>query len=419
VTRRAILHIGAEKTGTTALQLAFRRDADRLAGFGVRYPDFLVPAHGALVYAAADKEASVRDMAPHIGLMPGETRAAFTARLHQRLAREVAAHPHATFVLSTEHAQSRLDSVESVDQVRTFLADYFDEIDIAVYLRRWDRMALSYHATAARNGASAPFTFRRYVQTTLLDYPRLLDRWAQVFGDDRIHVGIFDRAEMVNGSILDDFTQRFGLPALNPVGDQNVSLDTGGLALLRLLDRALEGEHAENQALVREAVVAAIRPDPTAALPVSRAEAAQFVADFARDEAAILDRWFPGREALFDDRYDEYPQVPEPVGRNWRDLSNVLVDAVLAGARREKIERAESRYYRALAHRRGARLELAEAEIREALALLPGNGAFWYVLADILNRQADVAGAHQAIGRALAIEPDNADFRAFAAMIGV
>ncbi len=417
MTRRAILHIGTEKTGTTALQHAFRKDAERLAALGVRYPDFLVPTHGALAYVAADREASVCDMGPHIGLMPGESRTAFTARLHGWLAAEVAAHPDATFVLSTEHAQSRLESVAAVGRIQTLLADYFDKVDIAVYLRRWDRMALSYHATSARNGLRAPFTFQRYAQTLLLDYRGLLDRWGQVFGDSHVHVAIFDRAELVNGSILDDFTQRFGLPALTPVADQNVSLDSRGQALLRLLDRALDGKPAESQALVREAIVAAMRPDPTAPPPVSRAEAERFVAGFAADEAAILARWFADRPALFDHRYDEYPEAPEPVGRNWRDLSNVLIDAVIAGANREASERAESRYYRALSHRREARLELAEAEIREALRLRPGTAAYWFILADILHRRGQTGPAQEAIARASAIAPDNADFRAFAAMI--
>jgi hypothetical protein len=55
VSRRAILHIGTDKTGTTALQVAFRRDAERLATSGVRYPDFRMPNHAALVFAAADE----------------------------------------------------------------------------------------------------------------------------------------------------------------------------------------------------------------------------------------------------------------------------------------------------------------------------------------------------------------------------
>jgi len=111
VTSRAILHIGTEKTGTTALQLAFRRDAERLATLGVRYPDFRMPNQAALAYAAADDEADVRDLGAHIGLMPGETRAEFIARLHGWLHSETMAYPRARFVLSTEHAQSRLNSL--------------------------------------------------------------------------------------------------------------------------------------------------------------------------------------------------------------------------------------------------------------------------------------------------------------------
>lgn len=146
MSRRAILHIGTEKTGTTALQLAFHRDAERLATSGVRYPDFRMPNHAALVFAAADDEEMVRDLGVHVGLMPGETREDLTTRLHGWLKAETTAYPDARFVLSTEHAQSRLNSIASVERVRSILSAYFDEIDIVVYLRRWDRMALSFHA---------------------------------------------------------------------------------------------------------------------------------------------------------------------------------------------------------------------------------------------------------------------------------
>ncbi len=417
MTRRAILHIGTEKTGTTALQMAFRRDAERLATLGVRYPDFRMLNHAALAFAAADNAAGVQDLGPHIGLLPGETRADFVKRLHGWLESETSAYPEARFVFSTEHAQSRLTSAAAVERVKAILCEHFDEIEIAVYLRRWDRMALSYHATAVRNGATARFSFNRYAKSPLLDYPGLLDRWAQVFGAEHVHVRVFDRATLTNGSILDDFAACFELPSLGPVADQNVAIDAGGQDLLRLLDRAMEGHADGERVAVREAVVAAIRPDPHATPPVTRAEARQFVESFADAELALRKRWFPERAALFDDRFDDYPEVPTSSRRNWRDLSAVLVDAVLASADRENGARAESRYYRALAHKRAGRLALAETEIREAIGLRPGIAGYWLVLADLLQALERPADARGAIEAALAIEPDNADFRRVAASL--
>lgn len=417
MTRRAILHIGTEKTGTTALQMAFRREAERLAALGVRYPDFRMLNHAALAFAAADAEAGVQDLGPHIGLLPGETRADFVARLHGWLDSETRAHPDGRFVFSTEHAQSRLNSVAAVERVRAILSEHFDGIEIAVYLRRWDRMALSYHATAVRNGTTARFTFNRYAKSPLLDYPGLLDRWAQVFGAEHVHVRVFDRVELTNGSILDDFTARFNLPPLSRVDDQNVAIDAAGQDLLRLLDRALEERTALDRAAVREAVVAAIRPDPHVTPPVTRAEAQQFVANFANDEIALRKRWFPERTALFDDRFDDYSEAVTLSRRNWRDLSAVLVDALLASADRENGARAESRYYRTLAHHRAGRLALAETEIREAIALRPGVAGYWLVLAELLQALERPADARGAIEAALAIEPHNDDFRRRAASL--
>lgn len=408
MTRRAILHIGAEKTGTTTLQTAFCRDAARLADLGVRYPDLGGASHAALVYAAADADTQVADLAPHIGLMPGESRDAFVRRLEERLAAEIAAHPGARFVFSTEHAQSRLVSAASLQQLHALLARYFDTVDVAVYLRRWDRMAMSFHATAMRNGPAPPFSFARFAGSTLLDYPQLLDRWARVFGEEHVHVGIFHRPDLINGSILDDFTTRFGLPALTPVDDQNVSLDPSGQAVLRVIDKALADLPKAKQLAVREAVAETLRADRASALPVARDQAMSFVQGYARDEAEICRRWFPDRLTLFDDRFDDYPERSEPAVRTWRDASVALIDALLGVIDREAQSRAETRYYRALHHRRGNRIDLAEAEIREAVLLRPQSADYWNVLADILHGAGRIEDARDAVAAGLREVPGNA-----------
>lgn len=414
MTRRAILHIGAEKTGTTALQLAFREDAERMALAGVRYPDLGGLSHAALVYAAADETEEVADLGPHIGLMPGETRTAFTARLHDRLAEEVRSYDGARFVLSTEHAQSRLVSAEAIARIRALLAQHFDEVEIAVYLRRWDRMATSFHSTRVRNGPTAPFSFARFAGSTLLDYRRLLDRWAEAFGEAHLHVGIFDRRELVNGSILDDFTTRFGLPTVAPVADQNVSLDAAGQALMRIIDHVLVDLAPEKRDVVRLAVTASLRPEPGSVLPVTKQQARDFVRRFARDDAAICKRWFPGRTSLFDDRFDEYAEMAEPIARTWRDASAALVDALVASMERESEFRAETRFYRSLHHRRQGRLDIAVAEAREAVSLQPGSPHYWYVLAETLLRAERIDEARAVIADALRIAPENPDMQALA-----
>lgn len=67
-------------------------------------------------------------------------------------------------------------SAESLTQLQALLARHFAVIDVVVYLRRWDRMALGFHATTARNAPAPAFRFDRYAGSGLLDYPTLRDR---------------------------------------------------------------------------------------------------------------------------------------------------------------------------------------------------------------------------------------------------
>lgn len=417
--RRVLLHIGGEKTGTTALQLAFREDSERLAGLGVRYPDLGAPIHAGLVYCAADEHHHVADLESHIGLIPNETREAFCERLHDRLAHEVKMYQGMRFVLSTEHAHSRLVSAESIARMRSLLARHFDEIEIAVYLRRWDRMATSFHATSVRNGVAGQFSFAPFLGSTLLDYRRLLDRWAEAFGESHLHVGVFDRGELVNGSILDDFTQRFGLPKLSPVADQNVSLDAAGQALMALVDEALVELAPAQRGSVRAAIAASLRPQPATPLPIPRDVAREFVRHYDDDAAAICQRWFPGRAALFDNNFDEYAEIPQPVEHSWREVAAAMANALADSTAREAGWRAETHYYRAMHHRDAGRIDLAESEAREAAQLCPQSLIYWVFLTDILVRADRLDDARTSIEEALRIDPASADAKAYAQHLGL
>src|SRR5665213_2989949 len=144
VALKVLVHIGAEKTGTTSIQEFCARNRARLADFGILYPTSLgSPNHVALTaYSLADRK--VDDLRRDLGILnPADVRA-FRERLRHDLAKEIHAHPGVhTLLLSNEHLQSRLLRIPEVNRLQEFLKQYTDDIKLIVYLRRQDSVAVS------------------------------------------------------------------------------------------------------------------------------------------------------------------------------------------------------------------------------------------------------------------------------------
>lgn len=331
--RTAILHIGMEKTGTTTLQQALARSTDALTQRGFRYPLLGAGnAHAALV-ARAKTRGEEADLPALAGRRADESRAAFDARIDAELAREVAAHPDATFILSSEHASSRLNHPPCIRQLKAVLDRHFDDIRICVYLRRWDRMALSAYSTFVQNGLASLAPFQHFRGTSYLDYTGMLARWAAVFGPTRMQVAIFERSELAGGSIVPDFAARFGLPMLDERRDANASLDFDDLRALALINRLLEERNLPNASAIRAHIIAGLRKS-SGPIPIAPDKARQFNGYYTDQAETIRALYFPERPSLFDDDYSGY-QAPDGPPANWQTAAGKLaeaLDSVLGGS---------------------------------------------------------------------------------------
>jgi tetratricopeptide (TPR) repeat protein len=411
LTRRAILHIGTEKTGTTTLQFSLSAAADTLAASGFHYPVLGAGhAHVALV-TYAKSTADVADLPALGGQSADETHAAFSARIEDEVAAAVAAHPDATFILSSEHASSRLIEDACVRRLKALLDRHFTTIDVMIYLRRWDRMAISAYATFVRNGMRAPFSFERMYGSDYLDYAGMLRRWSEVFGIARMHVGIYDRAALRGGSIVADFTTRFGLPAIASIGEINASPGPDTVATLMLLNRILVDADPQIATSIREAVVEAASSHRGGSA-VLRREAEAFVALHADQAETIRAQYFPARTALFDDRYDDYDERPPDRAHNWRDVSEALVVAVVQIANDRLRVAAEADCLRAQLHLEANQLAEARSHIIRAIGVQPDNGHYHHILALIDARRGDRNEALASARRAAILDPTNDAYRA-------
>ncbi|GAB4086453.1 hypothetical protein GCM10028784_30830 [Myceligenerans cantabricum] len=311
---RGILHIGAEKTGTTAIQTALVDQAAELRRHRVCYPSSLRPgrvvSHTRLVTYAADP-ARVDDLRRWANVTGPEQAAAHRRAVERELAEELAASGEPeVLLLSSEHCQSRLRSVAEVATLRDLLGRFCDEVTVVVYLRPQHEAALSLYSTRLKAGLPAgdPLSGRP-AQPGFFDYGALVERWAEVFGDRCVRVRTYERDELVGGSIVDDFRDVADLPVAlrRPVRRANPSLSPRGLRVLGTINAVLPRFVLGRKNPVRAPVARAVERLFRGGGPVvSRDEAMAFYDRYAETNEVVRRRFFPHRETLFTPDFSSY-----------------------------------------------------------------------------------------------------------------
>jgi tetratricopeptide (TPR) repeat protein len=449
MTRRAIVQIGTEKTGTTSLQMFLSANRDRLAERGFVYPRFCgdINQTGLAAYAMAPE---VMDplRTTHGISHPSDVA---SARARMEAAADLELRGTGTAIFCNEHCHSRLKTEDEIATLRDFLARHYDDIQISVYLRRQDQVAVSLYSTRLKSGGTdtsiLPVT---HAQDLYFNYDRSLARWERCFGRENIHVRIFDREVLLGGSVITDFLSAWSLGEaedFHAVGDQNESISPAAQAYLRALNKHL----VPVEGLTMEAVLGPLsnrlaRQYPGSGARPARVAARRFYEMYAASNEAVRRRYFPERPSLFNEDFSTYPEVeatPELTVDTLaqiaaslhldtvRDLRRLeaevgIRDARLAWSRGDKAAayaalRAAYRWmprhgpsYRALGEclLQDGRVEEAVEAARRAAYLSPEQVDHWHFLGVVLRRTGDLVGAEDAQIRALVIDPAHEGARA-------
>ncbi|MEO1493479.1 MAG: hypothetical protein AAFV19_15090 [Pseudomonadota bacterium] len=220
--KRLVLHIGAPRTGTSALQIWMRRNRAVLGARGVLYPEISGNA-----FVAAMAPVWPVDVAQRLqGLTGWRQVRALRRDVAAALRREVDAVQPETIFVSAEQFFDRLDRPAVRRRLHRLLSPLADRVDILLYLRRQDQAIFSRHWNSVRLGRRGAFVAPGRLLPEY-DYERRVRPWARLFGEHAIIVCPFERVRLPGGSIVADVLARLGVdPALAAdAGEKNASLD--------------------------------------------------------------------------------------------------------------------------------------------------------------------------------------------------
>ncbi|MFT3897070.1 MAG: hypothetical protein QM719_05150 [Thermomonas sp.] len=319
-----IIHMGAAKTGSSTLQEFFHRNRERLRDAGVLYPRSPgARQHGLLAEACIDP---AREPDPAAAARRND---AFRESFSREMAGDAAGMGH--LLVSSELFHARLWNAGEIERLKALLEPWCSSWRIVFYMRRQDRYAASLHSTYLRRGGQSD-ALLEVLNPHHFDYRGILAMWSGVFGADAMLPRVFERDALVEGDIVADFVAASGLPlALDGCerpADRNAGLSADAQWFLREFNRhrprSVDPMSGDEARLRRHAAdFLSTHRAGTPAMP-ERDAARAFYAGYREANGEVARRWF-GREALFDESFNDYPECAAGASPDAMDIAAPLL----------------------------------------------------------------------------------------------
>lgn len=316
---KCILHIGAEKTGSTSIQKYLSLNDENLRQQNILGPSILGKDQNRELVAAFSLRERLDDYAVRHQLT---TREDVDSRIEEiiEVTRGVfnSIDPNTdAVIISSEHFHSRLKDPVAMRSLKTFLDEFFKEIEILVYVRRQDQMAVSLYSTAIKAGHIPKDFFPKIpLQKGIHDYydfSELTERWATAFGRGSMRVRVFDRATFFNNDLLEDFSEAAGIKSegFEWPKKENPSVTVEFLEFYKA-SNAMFGEFPTIKGapknLMRSLIKRYVERGRLNVLLPSREKAVDFFALFNETNNVLSEQWFDGNK-IFSDDFSRYPDI--------------------------------------------------------------------------------------------------------------
>jgi len=198
------IHIGTEKTGTTAIQNCLFENRTQLSKEGFAYLNsaLINENHLLLSLLAAPHSLKTYEIRKRLNLLENKKLEKIIHTTIQKIRSEIKTAKNDTkLIVSSEHLSSRIDNLQQVERLKNiFITSGVKEFRIIIYLRRQDLLLPSYISTSLKVGNLQSFNVLS-INDSWLYYDSLISLWSKTFGKDSILINIYDKTKFPNGNI--------------------------------------------------------------------------------------------------------------------------------------------------------------------------------------------------------------------------
>ncbi len=333
--KRCILHIGTEKTGSTAIQNYLINARQNLRGHGVLYPKSAGCHHSSQweFVAAVHHQAWKQDLGRTFGIEDAAGQTVFRQQLISDLQAEFDQYPKTdTLVLSSEHFHSRLHGLKMIEALKELLEDWVEVFEIIVYFRRQDQLAVSFQSTRLKSSVAlseADVNSGVNAPPAYFAYDKLYENWEAVFGEGTITARLYDPTSWAKNDLVSDFCNSAAIPGPHkPSEIVNRSLNRQGFQFLQALNQTYPVTPGDMSDPARSALVREISERYAGQYyPISRARAQAFYQQFSETNERLRQMAFPDYPApLFSEDFSDYPETAEPLEPDYSDAVEITMD---------------------------------------------------------------------------------------------
>jgi hypothetical protein len=307
-----IVHIGTAKTGTKTLQEFLHKNKSNFARKCIFFPKTFGELNHVKLSAYASADDKKDDIRKNLGLIDRKRIEDFRKELDNSFRQEIENHNCKKLLLSGEHMQSRLTSVEEIQFLKKFLDNFVNKFKIVVYLRSQPEMAVSRYSTFCKSEGTRKTVLPEVNESNLyFNHEKLLERWSKVFGIENIIPRIFSRPELHDGDIKKDFIRILGLNwnDFEDVENSNESINADAQRFLLEINKFLPSfiDDKPNKDRGNIAELVSHNREGTGLLP-TREQAEKFLKIFNDSNERLRKKWFPERKKLFEVDFSKYPE---------------------------------------------------------------------------------------------------------------
>lgn len=241
-----IVHIGAEKTGTTAIQEMLFDNREVLKSNGFMLLECVGENDHRKIPSYCMADDKYDDYFRKIGIQSLEQKIRFRNELLDNFHNELSCindEIH-TVIISSEHLSSRLNTQAEVLRFYDLIAPYFTNVRVLCYLREQVETAVSLYSTGLKSGITDEF--EKALNSCrpgniYYNYYEMLKLWSSVFGKSSIEVKIYNKKSFVDGDLISDFLHMVS-PELvgivdKKIGRHNISISPFGQGIALSINR--------------------------------------------------------------------------------------------------------------------------------------------------------------------------------------